>query len=154
MLIAFVLLAGIALAQVPMPPTAPVKKTTTVLSSPKAAGDTTTTMASPTKSVVTAKSFSVPNEAVPLFHVNYGPTNREPLICGVDGTNMVLILPTKTPMLYIPNKSTAAFAMLQSSPDLVNWTTLGYMTNFLNGFYIADVTSTNQPKYFYRLVPQ
>ena len=100
------------------------------------------------------KTMSLPNGDPPLFHVNYGPNYAGPMIAGVDGTNMVLIVPAGTPMLYIPNKTAAPFAQLQSSPDLSNWTTLGYMTNFVNGFYMADVTSTNQPKYFYRLIPQ
>jgi hypothetical protein len=88
----------------------------------------------------------------PLYHVNLGTTG--PTVAAVDGTNILLIVPKAAPQVFIPNHSQASFALLQSSPDLFTWTTVAYFTNFVNGFYLVDVLAANQPKYFYRLVPQ
>jgi hypothetical protein len=90
-----------------------------------------------------------------IYHVNPGPTN--PVVCAVDADNNILLtVPRNAPVIFIPNKAQAHFALLQASPDLSpgSWAALGYFTNFEDGFYLVDNLGTNRVKCFYRLVPQ
>jgi len=158
----FVLATAIAIAQVPSFPT--TKKKIKILYSPKALESAKTkkmklAVAAPMPSApapMLAAAFpEPPSDSVPYYFINYGPGASTVQVYGVTENNeLVLIVPEEAPRLRIPNKTQATFTKLESSPDLVNWTTLGYFTNFTDEFYIADVTATNQPKYFYRLVPQ
>lgn len=92
--------------------------------------------------------------ALPLYFLHN--ENTGPVAIAVDTDDrMVLVFPTSAPALYVPNASQATFAMFQSSPTVLGpWSTVGYFTNFVNGFNLVDVTATNQSMYFYRLVPQ
>ena len=91
---------------------------------------------------------------LPVFYVNFNATNG-PTCAAVDGTNMVIVVPKGAPQLYVPNHTQAPFCLFQSSPTVLGpWKTICYFTNFVNGFNLVDVTATNKPMYFYRLVPQ
>lgn len=153
------LLAALAvIAQVPPMPRVPVKP----LHSPKALESAktvrmktvVTAAAAPTAAATMAMAFpEPPATGTPYYFINYG--DNRPIVLGLTETGeMVLIVPEETPRLRIPNKTQAAFTKLESSTNLVNWMTLGYFTNFTWDFYIADVTATNKPMNFYRLVPQ
>jgi hypothetical protein len=145
------LLAGSVLA-LTMPP---VPRLHPVLRSPKDQGNQPVRLYWPAPAPKTApRAFRAAPGPLPLYFLNSG--NTGPVVTAVDTNNsMVLIYPTGAPVLYVPNVTQAPFVMFQSSPTVLGpWTTVCYFTNFVNGFNLVDVTATNKPMYFYRLVPQ
>lgn len=71
-----------------------------------------------------------------------------------DGNNIVLTISNASPQLYVTNPGQVPFFRVDTSPDLMTWSTLGYFTNFVNGVVLIDNDGQSLAKRFFKAVPQ
>jgi hypothetical protein len=150
-------LASLAASPPPLPgkPAAPAKK---VLMSPKAAGSITApwikpkVQAAPSPVTGAATSAAVirvlaPPNVVRDSHV----IGYQPVYGFWNGTGFDVPVNPSWVQIFVPNPTQSSFVKVDWSPDLMQWLTIGYFTNYTRGILLVDPSAVGVPKRFYRV---
>lgn len=137
------------------PPTRVARK---ILMSPKAQGGVTKVLVAPELVTQTAAPTSpTPPPAAPKVQVVPGLV-RDSHIMGYqpeygfwNGTGFDVPVDPAWVQIFVPNPTRSSFIKVDWSPDLKQWLTIGYFTNFTQGVLMVDPSAVGVSKRFYRV---